>query len=52
MSLLSALIGAFLFTILYQFDLNPTVIAICSGLEIIAIRLVSVKYRINLPKVH
>lgn len=49
---LSALIGAFLFTILYQFDLNPTVIAICSGLVIIAIRLVSVKYRINLPKVH
>ena len=34
------------------FDLNPTVIAICSGLVIIAIRLVSVKYRINLPKVH
>jgi uncharacterized membrane protein YeiH len=48
---LSALIGAFLFTILYQFNLNPTLIAITSGLVIVAIRLVSVKYRINLPKV-
>lgn len=48
---LSALIGAFLFTILYQFNLNPTLIAIASGLVIVAIRLVSVKYRINLPKV-
>ncbi|MFM8447825.1 MAG: trimeric intracellular cation channel family protein [Candidatus Nanopelagicaceae bacterium] len=48
---LSALIGAFLFTILYQFNLNPTLIAIASGLVIVAIRLVSVKYRVNLPKV-
>lgn len=48
---LSALIGAFLFTILYQFNSNPTLIAITSGLVIVAIRLVSVKYRINLPKV-
>ena len=47
----SALLGATLFTILYKFELNATFIAVISGLVIVATRLVSVKYRINLPKV-
>lgn len=47
----SALLGATLFTILYSYEFNPTLIAVLSGLVIVATRLVSVKYRINLPKV-
>lgn len=47
----SALLGATLFTVLYSFELNPTLIAVLSGLVIVAIRLISVKFRINLPKV-
>ena len=47
----SALLGATLFTILYSYEFNPTLIAVLSGLVIVAIRLISVKYRINLPKV-
>lgn len=47
----SALLGATLFTVLYSFELNPTLIAVLSGLVVVATRLVSVKYRINLPKV-
>jgi len=47
----SALLGATLFTILYLYEFNPTLIAVLSGLVIVATRLVSVKYRINLPKV-
>ena len=47
----SALLGATLFTVLYSYEFNPTLIAVLSGLVIVAIRLISVKYRINLPKV-
>ena len=47
----SALLGATLFTVLYSFELNPTLIAVLSGLVILATRLISVKFRINLPKV-
>jgi uncharacterized membrane protein YeiH len=47
----SALLGATLFTVLYSFELNPTLIAVLSGLVIVATRLISVKFRINLPKV-
>ena len=47
----SALLGATLFTVLYSYEFNPTLIAILSGLVIVATRLISVKFRINLPKV-
>jgi len=47
----SALLGATLFTVLYSYEFNPTLIAVQSGLVIVATRLISVKYRINLPKV-
>ena len=47
----SALLGATLFTFLYSYEFNPTLIAVLSGLVIVAARLISVKYRINLPKV-
>ena len=47
----SALLGATLFTVLYSYEFNPTLIAVLSGLVIVATRLISVKYRINLPKV-
>jgi len=47
----SALLGATLFTILYLYEFNPTLIAVLSGLVIVATRLDSVKSRINLPKV-
>ena len=47
----SALLGVTLFTVLYSYEFNPTLIAVLSGLVIVAIRLISVKYRINLPKV-
>ena len=47
----SALLGATLFTVLYPYEFNPTLIVVLSGLVIFAIRLISVKYRINLPKV-
>lgn len=47
----SALLGATLYTVLYSFELNPTLIAVLSGLVIVATRLISVKFRINLPKV-
>ena len=49
---LSALIGAFLFALLNQFEIDPTLVAGVSGLSIVAIRLISVKYRINLPKIN
>ena len=47
----SALLGATLFTVLYSYEFNPTLIAVLSGLVIVATRLISVKFRINLPKV-
>jgi uncharacterized membrane protein YeiH len=48
---LSALIGAFLFATLHQMNLDATFVAAISGVVIVAIRLISVKYRINLPKI-
>lgn len=48
---LSALIGAFLFATLHQMNLDATFEAAISGAVIVAIRLISVKYRINLPKI-
>ena len=48
---LSALIGAFLFATLHQMNLDATFVAALSGVVIVAIRLISVKYRINLPKI-
>ena len=48
---LSALIGAFLFATLHQMNLDATFAAAISGVVIVAIRLISVKYRINLPKI-
>ena len=48
---LSALIGAFLFATLHQMNLDATFVAAISGAVIVAIRLISVKYRINLPKI-
>jgi uncharacterized membrane protein YeiH len=48
---LSALMGAFLFATLHQMNLDATFVAAISGVVIVAIRLISVKYRINLPKI-
>lgn len=48
---LSALMGAFLFATLHQMNLDATFVAAISGAVIVAIRLISVKYRINLPKI-
>ena len=42
---LSALIGAFLFATLHQMNLDATFVAAISGVVIVAIRLISVKYR-------
>lgn len=48
---LSALVGAFLYAFLDQFEFNPIFVAGLSGFSIVAIRLLSVKYRVNLPKI-
>ncbi|MGI9198481.1 MAG: trimeric intracellular cation channel family protein [Candidatus Nanopelagicaceae bacterium] len=47
----SSLLGAIACVALYQTDLPSAVRAIVSGLVVVAVRLVSVKYKWNLPKI-
>ena len=44
-------IGAVLFTILRHFNVQLAVNSIIAGLVVIAIRLLSIKFKINLPKI-
>jgi len=48
----SSLLGAITCVALYQIDLPGVLRAVVSGLVVVAVRLISVKYRINLPKVN
>ena len=47
----SSLLGAIVCASLYQTELSSALRALISGLVVVAVRLISVKYRINLPKV-
>ena len=47
----SSLLGAITCVALYQTNLDSTIRAVISGLMVVAVRLISVKYRINLPKI-
>lgn len=47
----SSLLGAIVCVALYQTDLPSAVRAIASGLVVVSVRLISVKYKWNLPKI-
>jgi uncharacterized membrane protein YeiH len=46
----AALIGAITFAVLYKFNINVALNSVVSGGMVLAIRLASIKYRWNLPK--
>jgi uncharacterized membrane protein YeiH len=43
--------GALLFTLLHHFNVSLAINSICAGILVIAIRLLSIKFKINLPKI-
>jgi uncharacterized membrane protein YeiH len=47
----SSLLGAIFCVALYQTDVSSAVRAIVSGLVVVSVRLISVKYKWNLPKI-
>jgi uncharacterized membrane protein YeiH len=47
----SALAGALVYLILTQFNLNELAIALISGLVVVLVREISIKFNLNLPKV-